>query len=133
LTFYFDRNFGKRFPESIRTARPPFGVEYQHDPRNKFQFSQETTDDEWLAKVASEGWIVFSHDRKFHVLLPECSAIKQHKAGCFYLPGANSPTWDKLSYFIRAYDGIATRAITTPKPFIFDVSRTGRFKQVPIP
>jgi hypothetical protein len=89
LTFYFDRNFGKRFPEAIRTVRPPFAVEYHDDPRGKFKFSQDATDDEWLAKVAAEGWIVFSHDRKFHTILAECSAIKQYKAGCFYLPCAH--------------------------------------------
>jgi PIN like domain len=59
-------------------------VEYHDDPKNKFKFKHDTTDDIWLAAVAQEGWIVFSHDRKFHTLLPECSAIKQHNAGCFY-------------------------------------------------
>jgi hypothetical protein len=75
---------------------------------------------------------VFSHDRKFHTLLSECSAIKQYKAGCFYLPGASSPTWDKMGYFMRAYDGIFNRATVTAKPFIFELSHTGRFTQVSI-
>jgi PIN like domain len=113
-------------------ARPPFSVEYHDDPNSRFKFSQNTTDDEWLAKVAAEGWIVFSHDRKFHTLLPECSAIKQYKAGCFYLPGASSPTWDKMCYFTRAYDGIAERISATVKPFIFELSYAGRFKRVSI-
>jgi hypothetical protein len=76
---------------------------------------------------------VFSHDRKFHTLLPEVSAIKQYKAGCFYLPGAESPTWDKLCYFMSAYRGIAERISVTAKPFIFELSRAGRFKRVSIP
>jgi hypothetical protein len=63
-------------------------------------------------------------------LLPEQSAIKQYKAGCFYLPGANDPTWDKTRYFMRWFDGIASRALTTPKPFIFDLTTTGRFTQI---
>jgi hypothetical protein len=116
-------------------ARPPFSVEYHDDPRNnyKFRFSQDTTDDEWLAKVAAEGWIVFSHDRKFHTILTECSAIKQHKAACFYLPGASSSTWDKMRYFMRAYEGIVTRINATVKPFIFELSAAGRFKPISIP
>jgi hypothetical protein len=114
-------------------ARPPFTVEYHDDPRSKFKFKQDTTDDEWLARVAAEGWIVFSHDRKFHTLLPEMSAIKQHRAGCFYLPGANSPTWDKLRYFVRAYDGIIARIGATDKPFIFELSAAGKFKRISIP
>ena len=133
LTFYFDRNFGKRFPEAIRTARPPFSVEYHDDPKNKFKFSQATTDDEWLGKVGAEGRIIFSHDRKFHTLLPEISAIKQYKARCFYLPGASSPTWEKMCLFMRAYDGIAARIDVTARPYIFELSHAGRFTQVSIP
>ena len=67
---------------------------------------------------------MFSHDRKFHTLLPEISAIKQYKAGCFYLPGAASPTSDKICYFVRAYAGIASRITVTAKPFIFELAYT---------
>ena len=118
---------------AIRTARPPFAVEYHHDPRSKFKFKENTPDDEWLSKVAAEGWIVFSHDRKFHTLLPESSAIKQYNAGCFYLPGASSPTWEKLRYFTRAYQGIVDRIGATTKPFIFELSAASRFKRIQIP
>jgi hypothetical protein len=117
----------------LKAARPPFEVQYHHDPRNKFKFSDTTTDDEWLANVADEGWIVFSHDRKFHTRLSEISAIKQHQAGCFYLPGSQSPTWNKLRYFIRGFDGIEQRIIKTARPFIFDLAYTGRFTPVSIP
>jgi hypothetical protein len=86
-----------------------------------------------LAQVAAEGWIVFSHDRKFHTLLPEISAIKQYKAGCFYLPGASLQTWDKTCMFIKAYEGIRDRIAVTSKPFIFEISYALRFHQIPIP
>ncbi len=108
-------------------------MQFHHDPKNKFKFGDKTEDDEWIAKVAAEGWIVFSHDRKFHTRLPEISAIKQHKAGCFYLPGSQSPTWNKIRYFLRGYDGIEHRIATTIKPFIFDLAYTGRFTRVSIP
>ena len=125
--------FGKRFPEAIRTARPPFIVEYQHDPKNKFKFSDTTTDDEWIAKVAAVNWVIFSHDRKFHVRLPEISAIKQYQAGCFYLPGANWTTWEKTRHFMRFYDGIASRIDATTKPFVYRLAPTGKFTKISIP
>jgi PIN domain-containing protein len=121
-------------PEFLRKAKPSsFVIEYHHDPKNKFRFKQDTPDDEWIAAVAQEGWIIFSHDRQFHARLPEIAAIKQHSGGCFYLPGANSPTWDKLYYFVRGYRGIEWRVRETPRPFIFNLSREGRFKRVKIP
>jgi hypothetical protein len=73
---------------------------------------------------------VFSHDRKFHTLLPERSAIKQYNAGCFYLPGANDSTWEKTRYFMRWFDGIENRALATAKPFIFDLTTTGKFTEI---
>jgi PIN like domain len=87
LTFYFDRCFGKRFPEALAHAGIPQKVEYQHGKSNNF--SQSMPDDAWLEICGKNGWIVFSHDQKFHSITTEATAIKQHKVGCFYLPGAN--------------------------------------------
>jgi hypothetical protein len=117
----------------LRKARPPFSVEYHHDPHNKFKFAKDVPDDEWLAKVGAEGWIVFSHDRKFHAILPEIAAIKQHKIGCFYLWGASMPLWDKVHCFMRAYIAIKERAESAPRPFIYEVLGNGQLKQIPIP
>lgn len=114
-------------------AQPPFSVQFHDDPANKFRFDQNTPDDEWLAKVANEGWIIFSHDRKFHKILAECSAIKQHNGACFYLPGGAYPIWEKLTAFTRSYDGIMKRIRATRKPFIYDVTYRFRFKTVKIP
>jgi hypothetical protein len=112
-------------------AQPPFSVEYHQ--RNKFKFPQDTPDDEWLAKIGAEGWTVFSHDRKFHTILPECSAIKQHKIGCFYLWGGSAPIWEKMRSFMRAYDAIQSRALLAPRPFIYEVTGNCQLKQIPIP
>jgi hypothetical protein len=87
----------------------------------------------WLAAVAKEGWIIFSHDRKFHVQLAEIAAIKQYSGGCFYLPGASSPLWDKVHYFMRGYVGIRSRIENTNKPFIFNLGYNGKFSPVRIP
>ncbi|MFL5067469.1 MAG: hypothetical protein ACJ8ED_22720, partial [Xanthobacteraceae bacterium] len=133
LTFYFDRNFGKRFPLLIRAARPPFVVEFHHDPSNRFRFRHDTPDDIWMSKVGAEGWIVFSHDRKWHTELPVYAAIKQHKVACFYLAGGSTPVWDKLHCLMRGYEGIRNCIRTNRAPYIFDVAYNGRLTRVPIP
>jgi hypothetical protein len=117
----------------VRTAKPPFAVEFHHDPNNKFRFNEKTPDDEWMAKVGAEGWIVFSHDRKWHNELPVCAAIKQFNVGCFYLWGANAETWEKMRSFMRGYHYIDECIATNTKPYIFDVAKHGRLTQVPIP
>ncbi len=111
-------------------ANPPFSVEFHHDPKNKFKFKQDVADDVWLPKVAVEGWIIFSHDRKFHTLLSERSAVKQYEAACFYLPGAQDTTWDKARHFMRWVGGIESRIESTKKPFIFDLTPKGIFTPI---
>ena len=134
MTFYFDRNFGKRFPQAERIARPPrVTVEFHHDRKNKFHFNEKTQDDEWIAKVAAEGWIIFSHDRKWHDELPVISAIKQYNAACFYLWGADASTWDKLEAFIFGFERIVERVEHRAKPYIFNVGRQGQLTEIPIP
>ena len=117
----------------IRWTRPPFGVEFHHDPKNKFKFAQDEQDDVWISKVAGKGWIILSHDRKFHTRLPEIAAIKQYEAGCFYLPHSNSPTWDKVCHFTRVYTGIVRRVSLTARPFIYEVTYAATFRPVQIP
>ena len=114
-------------------ARPPFAMEFHHDPRNKFRFKDSTPDDEWMARVGAEGWVVFSHDRKWHVELPVCAAIKQHNIACFYLAGASFPVWDKLRCFMRGYDNIVRCINSKHAPYIYDVAINGRATEVNIP
>jgi len=131
LTFYFDRNFGTRFPQTLEHAKPPFSVEYHHSKKNNF--SQTMADDIWLEICGKNKWIVFSHDQKFHTILVEAMAIKQHNVAAFYLPGANATTWEKLSYFVRAFPRILEIVKTDQAPYIYRVHPTTRIEKINLP
>jgi hypothetical protein len=120
-------------PYVIRRAQPPFDVQYHHDPKCKFKFKPETPDDEWLAKVGAEGWIVLSHDRKWHDESPCIAAIKQHQIGCFYLWGANVNTWLKMSLFMRSCGKMINAIHNAPRPFIYHVGISSALRRVEIP
>lgn len=126
LTFYFDRNFGNRFPKALNYIGAPVGIRWHDNER----FAQEMPDDEWLEIVGKRDWVVFSHDRKFHSEATETAAVIQHKVGCFYLPCSQEPRWEKLRCFMRASDRIVELAKTTPKPFIYSVEKSGRIRKV---
>lgn len=132
LTFYFDRNFGRRFPEALQKVLPSsIEVDYQHSPQSPFKAN--TPDDVWLAGIGANNWIVFTHDRKFHELAPELSAIKQHSIGCFYLWGADALAWEKLRAFARGYDNIIQAINMTSRPFIFQAAKSGHLQQIILP
>jgi hypothetical protein len=129
-TFYFDRNVGRRLPEILREAKPPFEVAFHHDPANRFP--PDMPDDEWLAIIGERDWIAFSHDRRWSINEPERMAITQYGIGCFSLWGGEVSIWVKLGFFVRRVERIAQLAATTPKPFLFHVPRTGRIQRVPL-
>jgi hypothetical protein len=89
-------------------------------------------DDKWLEIVGAKNWFVFSHDKKWHDESPAIAAIREHKVGCFYLWGAQVPTWDKYVVLAIAYRRIKDR-LRTPKPFIYRVTYNYRVDPVRIP
>ncbi|MBM3648235.1 MAG: hypothetical protein FJX11_10635 [Alphaproteobacteria bacterium] len=110
------------------SAKPPFNVEYHHSPRCRF--AHDTPDDAWLAEVGRRGWIVMSHDRKFHLDPAAMSAIKQHSIGCFYLWGAEATAWDKLTFVVHHAEKFVSLARATPKPFIYHFAKSGRISRI---
>lgn len=144
LTLYFDRNVGTCLPEALRLLGLKYVV-HHHSPRSQLGlkaaaghtalFDGGEPDDSWLKFVGDRGWIVLTQDRKFHRSGHgnELSAIKQYRAGCFYLWGAEATTWEKMRAFCRAFDNILKTASSTQRPFIFDVARSGRLTPISIP
>lgn len=110
------------------SLRCPFEVR-SHDGEG---FADKMPDDEWLSIVGPKGWIVCSHDAKWH--LPDeliaLRAIQQHKIGCLYLHGANSIGFFKLKSLAHNYDKIVKVCGGERKPFIYRVTPQNRLRKV---
>jgi len=126
LTLYFDRCFGRHFPEEVERMKPPFNVESHY----KQKFRDEMPDDEWLAIVGRKKWIVLSHDAKFHKESAQLEAIKQHKIGCFYLWGAQVPTWYKIAHLSAIFSKIKKIADSKARPYIYRANQQNRLHLV---
>jgi len=130
MILFFDRSVGVIVPQLLlwKPLRFPIQIHY-HDQH----FPIDEKDDVWLNQVGQWGWTVIGHDFSYHQKPNELSAIKQYQIGCFYLWGSEATRWDKLKCFARAYDRILEAETSTPKPFIYRVSQTGRLNPVKIP
>lgn len=106
--------------------RGPFQVK-SHDGE---RFVHNMADDEWLNIVGEKGWVVCSHDAKWHMEATAAKAIEQHKIACFYLWGASLPAFYKLKSFVRNYDKIEKICKTETRPFIYRVTTDNRLKKV---
>jgi len=59
-------------------------------------------------------------------------ALKHFNVGCFYLWGAAAPTADKALMFLKAYEKIVEAIKNTPKPFIYEITKSGKLKRIDI-
>ncbi len=87
-------------------------------------------DDNWLKVVGEKGWVVFSHDRRFHEESASAAAIKYHNIGCFYLAGATYDTWTKLELFMKAHHKIIDAAKSTKRPYVFQLTALNHLEKV---
>ena len=146
LIFFFDVNIGKRLPEALSLLRPKNVYKiFHHNTDRKLAglkvethrtiFKEGERDDVWLSFVGNKRWIVFTQDEKFHKpgYEHELSAIKQFEIGCFYIWGASAPLTEQALVFLKALDSIIEVIKTTPKPFIYKISKSGKLTQIKIP
>lgn len=87
-------------------------------------------DDEWLEIVGSRGWVVVSHDAKWHTEPPAMQAIQQHNVRCFYLYGAQSLMFFKVKALAHNWERISDKIKNERGPFIFRVSRANRLSRL---
>lgn len=128
LTIFFDRCFGTGLPTWLQKYETPFDVEYHDHP--KHGFNQQTPDDEWIAKTAAQGWILLTHDKRFHQDSMAVAAVKQFKAACFYLDGGSYPGWDKHILFGRRFTRVKQIVSSTRRPFIYRIHHRGEVRRI---
>ncbi len=87
-------------------------------------------DDEWLNIVGSKGWVVLSHDAKWHREAANIEAIKQHRIKCFYLHGASSLMFFKLKCLTHNWEKISGKIKSEKGPFIYRVSSHNRLSKL---
>lgn len=124
---FFDRDVGTALPRALDTLRLRTRVEYLQN-----HFPTNAQDDQWMPDVGSRGWILVGHDRMHHRRPLESQAIQEYQMGCFYLWGAQAPSWEKMRCFLNAYERILDVIEATPKPFIYRINRASRLESVAI-
>ena len=128
VILFFDRSVGTVVPRILKwhELRLPVDIEYHEE---HFDIALED-DDDWLHIVGNWGCSINGHDRYHEKSETELSAILQYQIGCLYLWGAGASRRQKLRCFARAFEGIVDADAKTPKPFVFDVARSGKLARL---
>ena len=124
LVFFIDRSLGrKQVAQALRGAGATVEVHDDH-------FPQTTPDVDWLAEVGRRGWVVLSKDERIRRNRIERAALDAARVRAFFLTQQDITGQEMAELFNSALLGITRRAVSEPAPFIFTVSRSGKFSRV---
>jgi hypothetical protein len=124
LVFFIDRSLGRKYvAEALRTAGATVEVHDDH-------FPQTTPDVDWLAEVGRRGWVVLSKDERIRRNRIEREALEAAHVRAFFLTQQDITGQEMANLFRDALPGMTNRTISQPAPFIFTISRSGKFSRV---
>lgn len=124
LVFFIDRSLGrKQVAEALREVGGTVEVHDDH-------FPQTTPDVDWLAEVGRRGWVVLSKDERIRRNRIEREALEAAHVRAFFLTQQDITGQEMANLFRDALPGMTNRAISQPAPFIFTISRSGKFSRV---
>ncbi len=94
------------------------------------EFAHDVPDQEWLAVTGEREWLIITHDKKIRTRPGERRAIMEHGVGCFILTYKQDLKKEEILALISENLGEMERRFeSTPRPFIYTVSKNGEFRE----
>jgi hypothetical protein len=115
LTFFTDRDLGKRFPDILRDAG--ISVRAHADLFPESSELDGMPDEEWLPVVGAKSWILLTHDQAMRYRSRERDAIMRHGVRAFMLMGRHKSS-EHANNFIRCRHLIERTLRRQPGAFI---------------
>ena len=115
LTFFTDRDLGKKFPAVLREA----GILVE---RHADHFPDDAADEDWLAGVAKKSWIVLTHDQRIRYKVNERDAVMRNRIALFVLIG-KAPFPELARAFVNTVSQVEAFVARNEPPFIAKVYR----------
>jgi predicted nuclease of predicted toxin-antitoxin system len=121
-TYFLDRSLGRiKLATALREAGLNIEVHDSH-------FAQDATDEEWLAAVGKNGWVVFTKDQRIRYHSRELGALISHGVRAFVLTAHNVTAEEMAAIFLRARGKIEKFLSSNNGPFMVAVARSGSLR-----
>ena len=125
---FLDRSLGPiQVPRLLRESGLCLVTLSEHYGRPR---DQKIPDAEWLELAGSNGWTVFTKDKRIGRLRDQREAIISYEVRCFYLANQNVVAEEMVNRFLRNLPRIV-EACAYPGPFLYAVHKT-RIRKMPI-
>jgi predicted nuclease of predicted toxin-antitoxin system len=118
-TFFLDRSLGRiKLATALRQAG--LNVEVHDD-----SFAQDAADEEWLAVVGKNNWIVLTKDERIRYHPRELHALIAHGVRAFVLTARNASAEEMAAIVLRAHKRMEKFLSTHSGPFMVAIARSG--------
>ena len=125
-TFYVDRCLGKAVANALRAAGADVRIHDDH-------FAQAAPDEDWIPRVADQGWVILTKDKNIRRRRGEREAVLTANARVFTLSSGNMRGADMAALFVRHLADMEQVATALVPPFVAVVGREGIEIVFPLP
>ncbi len=115
---FFDENLGKQLACGLRG----FGEDAVHLTD---VFAPGTPDEEWLPYVGTNGYVLFTVDKRIRRRPLQQALIREYKVGAFFLMGKSMSRWNYIRQVVMAWEKIEQTAKREPPPFVYQINPYG--------
>jgi len=117
VTFFTDRDLGKRFPEILGAGGLTVHAHHDH-------FGADCPDEVWLEAISKQGWVAISHDSRIRYKPNELAAVVRHRARLLVVIG-KAPFAELARNFVSSKAAIGRFIEVHRAPWIAKVYRPG--------
>ncbi len=121
-TYFLDRSLG-RIKLATALRRAGLNIEVHDD-----HFAQDAADEDWLAAVGKDGWVVFTKDQRIRYHTRELGALISHGVRAFVLTAPEVTAEEMAAIFLGAHGKIEKFLSSNNGPFMVAVARSGTLR-----
>ena len=121
-TLFIDRcAWSRALGEALDAAQIPYVAHHQ-------RFAPAAPDDEWLAGVANQGWLIVTRDQRIRYKVNEQAAVVRARLWMFVLTQGGLTAAETGKILVDAYPAMVRLAGKHRPPAFFSLHRSGKVK-----
>ncbi len=124
---FLDRSIPKSIAEALKSVRRT-DILWLED-----RFPHNAKDEDWLPVAGQEEWLVIARDKKIRTRPRERDLVRAHGVGIFIINQKRDPSlWDYFKLMAACLDEMERLFAETPRPFMYLLDSSWRFRNFPL-
>ena len=124
--YFFDNNFSRLIVNILKEL----GVDASHLTEH---MAASTPDEEWMPKVAAEGWVAVTTDYMIYKNAAQRSVLVNHNLQTVFFPNGyvNRPRWDQAIFVVKHWQSIQ-KSVDHENYILLRINDNGKVERLPL-